>query len=76
MASSAKNYVFVYGSLKTGQPQDYQMTEPGHGTGTLVGKAVTVSRWPLVIASRFNIPFLLRHEGYGQVIQPSYKLEL
>ena len=59
--------VFVYGTLKQGQPNHHVITQCKEGKYTLLGQGRTVSKWPLVIASHFNIPFLLGIEGEGHV---------
>uniref|UniRef100_G3MSE7 Gamma-glutamylcyclotransferase family protein n=2 Tax=Amblyomma TaxID=6942 RepID=G3MSE7_AMBMU len=65
MASHAKHYVFVYGTLKTGEPNGGVMKDSMNGNATLIGTATTVKKWPLVIASTYNIPYLLYCEGKG-----------
>ncbi|XP_077524418.1 gamma-glutamylaminecyclotransferase-like isoform X2 [Amblyomma americanum] len=65
MASHAKHYVFVYGTLKTGEPNSAVMKDSKNGNATLIGTATTVKKWPLVIASTYNIPYLLYCEGKG-----------
>ncbi|KAH7952459.1 hypothetical protein HPB52_023480 [Rhipicephalus sanguineus] len=67
MASQATHYVFVYGTLKTGEPNNHVMKDSENGKATLIGTAVTVKKWPLVIASSYNIPYLLHCEGKGHV---------
>lgn len=59
--------VFVYGTLKQGQPNHHVITGCKEGKYTLLGQGRTVSKWPLVIASPFNIPYLLDIEGEGHV---------
>ena len=44
--------VFVYGTLKTGQPNHHLMMTEETGKAELVAPAVTGQRLPLVIASR------------------------
>lgn len=61
------HFVFVYGSLKRGQPQENVMTDESNGKATFVGRGKTVSKYPLVIGSKFNIPYLLLKEGVGNV---------
>ncbi|XP_071492948.1 putative gamma-glutamylcyclotransferase CG2811 [Diadema antillarum] len=56
--------VFVYGTLKRGQPNHHVITDFKEGY-KLIGEGQTQSKWPLVIASEFNIPFLLDSEGEG-----------
>ncbi|KAH8023488.1 hypothetical protein HPB51_014737 [Rhipicephalus microplus] len=68
MASQSTHHVFVYGTLKTGEPNNHVMKDPENGKATLIGNAVTVKKWPLVIASSYNIPYLLRCEGKGHSI--------
>lgn len=73
-AADQRHLIFVYGTLKLGQPNDFRMPEESTGFAKLVGLAVTEAKWPLVIASRYNIPFLLYHEGHGKVIRFSFLL--
>uniref|UniRef100_A0A131XL02 Gamma-glutamylcyclotransferase family protein n=1 Tax=Hyalomma excavatum TaxID=257692 RepID=A0A131XL02_9ACAR len=68
MASQATHYVFVYGTLKTGEPNHRVMEDSKNGKATLIGTAVTAKKWPLVIASAYNIPYLLHCEGKGHSI--------
>ena len=61
--------IFVYGTLKTGQPNHYfisQAAEDGH-EATLIGHAKTVQRYPLVVAGCVNCPYLLDAPGKGKV---------
>ncbi|XP_046669482.1 putative gamma-glutamylcyclotransferase CG2811 isoform X2 [Homalodisca vitripennis] len=57
--------VFVYGTLKTGEPNHHWLTKPENGHSKLVGEGMTLVKYPLVIASRYNIPFLLDVPGIG-----------
>ena len=60
--------VFVYGTLKTGQPNYFRMEKAlKAGVVKFVGKARTVDLFPLIIAGRFNIPYLLWAKGKGNV---------
>jgi gamma-glutamylaminecyclotransferase len=56
--------IFVYGTLKQGQPNFGHMIERN---AIFVDKAITVDKWPLVIASEANIPFLLYKKDFGHV---------
>jgi gamma-glutamylaminecyclotransferase len=68
MARCEKYLVFVYGTLKRGEPNYHVMSEGQEGASAqLVGPASTIERYPLVIASRYNIPFLLDRAGIGHV---------
>ena len=65
---SARNMlVFVYGTLKSGQPNHNLIKEETRGTCVSVGTAVTREKYPLVVASRYNVPYLLYKPGTGQV---------
>ena len=62
---TALHKVFVYGTLKTGQPNNYLLKGPG--VARLVGAAKLAQRYPLVVATPYGIPGLLAREGAGQV---------
>ncbi|XP_013395290.1 gamma-glutamylaminecyclotransferase-like isoform X3 [Lingula anatina] len=66
MASLTLHRVFVYGTLKRGEPNHHVMTNTENGTAKFVGEGKTTESWPLVIASKYNIPFLLHCKGKGQ----------
>ena len=62
--------VFVYGTLKTNEPNHHVISEQGQGRqSAFVGKGQTFQRFPLVIASRYNIPYLLDSPGTGKQIR-------
>lgn len=55
---------FFYGTLKRDEPNyDHLLSI----NATFLSEAVTVEKYPLIIASEFNIPFLLNKKGYGKV---------
>ncbi|KAK7162262.1 hypothetical protein R3I94_004804 [Phoxinus phoxinus] len=58
--------VFVYGSLKKGQPNHFSMMDHANGQAEFVAHARTVDRYPLVIATKYNVPYLLNVPGTGQ----------
>ncbi|XP_016100549.1 gamma-glutamylaminecyclotransferase C-like [Sinocyclocheilus grahami] len=60
--------VFVYGTLKKGQPNYFRMENTSNGQAEFLARARTVEPYPLVIATKFNIPFLLNEPGTGQRI--------
>ncbi|KAK3784533.1 hypothetical protein RRG08_020638 [Elysia crispata] len=65
-----QHYVFVYGTLKTGQPNHYYLTEDfSTGKATLLGTGETMHAFPLVVATVNNLPFLLPVEGKGENVQ-------
>ncbi|CAI6361666.1 unnamed protein product [Macrosiphum euphorbiae] len=61
--------VFVYGTLKQNQPNNYHLNDTKNGCAVFRSVAVTVNKYPLVISTRFNIPFLLQNEGTGNEIK-------
>ncbi len=65
--SQDKHLVFVYGTLRRGHKNQYVLTDSDNGDATYVGVARTVEKWPLVIGTKFNIPFVLKKPGYGHV---------
>lgn len=54
--------VFVYGTLKTGEPNHHWFNKGG-GQYKLLCQAQTVEKYPLIIATEYNIPFLLYSPG-------------
>ncbi|GCB71150.1 gamma-glutamylaminecyclotransferase-like isoform X1 [Scyliorhinus torazame] len=62
------NTVFVYGTLKKGQPNHHYMVDGTKGKGLYCGTGHTHQKYPLVIAGKFNIPFLLHLPGKGHEI--------
>lgn len=63
-------YVFVYGTLKKGQPNHYLLLDSANGKATYLGQAVTKERLPLVVGSVVNDPYLLPEQGRGEVGKP------
>ncbi|KAL6115226.1 ggact [Pungitius sinensis] len=57
--------VFVYGTLKKGQPNYHRLFESTNGKAEFLASARTSQKYPLVIASEHNIPFLLNIPGQG-----------
>ena len=55
--------VFVYGTLKKDFPYSYCLADV-----KFVGETQTVDKYPLIVASRFNIPYLLGAKGVGNQI--------
>uniref|UniRef100_A0A7M4FJ67 Gamma-glutamylaminecyclotransferase n=1 Tax=Crocodylus porosus TaxID=8502 RepID=A0A7M4FJ67_CROPO len=58
-------HVFVYGTLKKGQPNYQRMINSTHGIAKFQGRGRTVEKYPLVIAGKYNIPYLLNMPGTG-----------
>jgi len=61
-------FVFVYGTLKNGEPNFHWLTNEEHGRAKFICYGTTSTLYPLVIASKYNIPFLLDEPGTGKVI--------
>ncbi|XP_042316330.1 gamma-glutamylaminecyclotransferase isoform X2 [Sceloporus undulatus] len=57
--------VFVYGTLKKGQPNYSYMINSANGTARFQGRGLTMEKYPLVIAGKYNIPYLLHKPGTG-----------
>lgn len=60
--------VFIYGTLKKNEPNHYHLVERG---AKFMCKAVTVEKWPLIIGTVANIPFLLNKKDSGKVFDSS-----
>ena len=58
--------VFVYGTLKKGQP-NYHVFSETTGSYKFVNSGRTIHRFPLMITSKFNIPVMLAKNGEGHV---------
>lgn len=56
--------VFFYGTLKRNQPNSDHLLNKNV---TYLAEAVTVDKYPLIIASEFNLPFMLNKKGVGKV---------
>ncbi|CAJ0919300.1 unnamed protein product, partial [Mesorhabditis belari] len=59
--------VFVYGTLKTGEPNYFVMSETA-GKHAFIDKGLTVTKYPLIIASSFNVPMIVYDPGNGDRI--------
>ena len=59
--------MFVYGTLKNGQPNSYILQAAiDKSQAKFLGQATTVDCWPLIVYSSFNVPFLLDCKGTGK----------
>ena len=65
--ASVMHRLFVYGTLKRGQPNHYLMTDARNGVANFIGNGSTISKWPLVVFTPYHIPFLLDMPGTGKV---------
>jgi gamma-glutamylaminecyclotransferase len=61
--------VFFYGTLKRNQPNAEHLLNKNV---TFVSDAVTKDKWPLIVASDCNVPFLIYHKGVGKVCVQCY----
>ncbi|XP_055690788.1 troponin C-akin-1 protein [Lutzomyia longipalpis] len=68
VARSALHKLFVYGTLKRGEPNHYWLKKASNGYAKYICKAATTKKMPLVIATRYNIPFLLDKPGHGNYV--------
>lgn len=59
--------IFVYGTLKQGLANHHLIEDTENGLCIPRGPAKTVEKYPLIIASKYNIPFLLYAPGQGYV---------
>lgn len=59
--------VFVYGTLKQSQPNHYHLNDTKNGCAEFKSVARTINKYPLIISTKYNIPFLLQKEGTGHV---------
>uniref|UniRef100_A0A0P6IZ00 Gamma-glutamylaminecyclotransferase n=2 Tax=Heterocephalus glaber TaxID=10181 RepID=A0A0P6IZ00_HETGA len=57
--------VFVYGTLKRGQPNHEVLLDSANGSAAFRGRGHTAEPYPLVIAGEHNIPWLLHLPGRG-----------
>ncbi|XP_069692456.1 putative gamma-glutamylcyclotransferase CG2811 isoform X1 [Periplaneta americana] len=68
--------VFVYGTLKRGEPNHYWIMDKSKGLSKFVGVAKTVEKYPLIIGTKYNIPFLLDAPGRGHnVVGELYQVD-
>ncbi|KAM7365549.1 hypothetical protein PAMP_016466 [Pampus punctatissimus] len=68
--------VFVYGTLKKGQPNYHRMFNNINGRAEFLASACTTQKYPLVIAGTYNIPFLLNIPGQGHRVHGEiYKVD-
>lgn len=55
--------VFVYGTLKRGEPNHYWFRKTTNAIANFICEAETNEKYPLIIATKYNIPFLLFQAG-------------
>lgn len=60
--------VFLYGTLKIGEKNHHLLQSPSNGVAKYICKAVTPERYPCVLGTRYNIPFMLNRPGTGPYV--------
>lgn len=60
--------IFVYGTLKKGEPNNYLLNDKTRGSAKFLGKAKLIDKYPLVVGTTANVPLLLPEKGAGKVI--------
>lgn len=66
--SEALIKVFVYGTLKRDQPNHHFFWKPDSGYARFLCTGKTVAKFPMMVATRHNLPFLLNKPGFGHNI--------
>lgn len=61
--------VFVYGTLKKDEPNHHLLENETNGFREFLGLAKCDKKYPLVVAARYNIPFVLDASGKGNHIE-------
>ena len=62
--------VFVYGSLRRNEPNYHFLQDQNkYGRHEFVGIGKTVQKLPLIVASKYNIPFLLDSPAKGHHVE-------
>jgi len=69
MGSSLLFKVFVYGTLKRGEPNFSVLSTAKNGFSQFLSEAETTTKFPLVVGTRYNIPFLLDRPGVGNFVK-------
>lgn len=62
------HYVFAYGTLKKGEPNHFYLTTKTNGFAEYVCDGKTVEKFPLIVATQYNVPFLLNVPKMGHNI--------
>ncbi|XP_013136758.1 PREDICTED: putative gamma-glutamylcyclotransferase CG2811 isoform X2 [Papilio polytes] len=61
--------VFVYGTLKKKEPNHYWLTDSKNGVSKFIANGQTCKKYPLIIGTKYNIPFVLYKPGVGHHVQ-------
>lgn len=68
MSARLNTFVFVYGTLKKGEPNHHWLTNEKNGFAKFIGSGITMTKFPLIVATKYNIPFLLNAPDTGRNI--------
>merc|ERR1712039_1019442 len=75
-SSSPHTLVFVYGTLKTDQPNHHWLKNPDNGFMKKIADMQTLEKYPLILDTPWNIPFLLDAPGFGEhILGEVYKVD-
>lgn len=66
--SDAFRRIFLYGTLKVGHKNHHLIQDKANGVAKLLCKACTPVKYPLVVATKYNIPFMLNRPGLGAYV--------
>ncbi|KAK4884669.1 hypothetical protein RN001_000940 [Aquatica leii] len=66
---SIKFFVFVYGTLKIGEPNHYWLDKNPKGSYKFICNAETIEKYPLVVETQYHVPFLLHKPGTGHYVK-------
>lgn len=61
--------VFVYGTLKRSMPNHYWLQDTNSGYARFNCDGKTETKFPLIVATKCNIPFLLNVPGAGNHVK-------
>ena len=67
---AGERLVFMYGTLKAGQPNHHYIRDAANGRAEFICSARSVQCFPLVVATIHRLPFLLWLPGEGRVSPP------
>ncbi|XP_048517875.1 putative gamma-glutamylcyclotransferase CG2811 isoform X2 [Dendroctonus ponderosae] len=69
MTARVLHKVFVYGTLKRGEPNHHWFAKSPEGHHQFLYRGHTKEKFPLIIATDYNVPFLLYAPGKGHRVQ-------
>lgn len=60
--------VFVYGTLKKGEPNHSWFSKSADGYYKFIGNGKTTEVFPLIITTKYNVPFVLKSPGLYEFV--------